>query len=220
MTLKTQITAIIFIFIFSKLHATDHPLVLLQTFGSTKDTGRIIAGNTERGVTLQLAEYINDALNESQDGIEALIINPAGKNKSSIIETFNKVNQLPRAVVFNLTASQSSSPKPCCCFFYRCYNPLTDQIKRPAAPLTPIPLEDVYLTSFNLSKNLAKNLTTNLVSQNHCNFDIKKSVGIPLSNVRGIRHPVVNIEIQIDQMSQITEIGTFLANSIKKMLTA
>lgn len=218
MLLKKTVKAIILIAIFSRLHATQHPLVLLQTFGSTKNTGRTIVTNTERGVTLQLAEHINDALNQSQEDIEALIVNPAGKNKNTTIETFNKINQLPHAIVVKLTACQSNNPKPCCSVFYRCYNPLTDQIKRPMPPLTPIPLEEVYLTNFNTSKTLAKSLTSHLLAQNNTNFDIKKLAGIPLSNARGIRHPVIHIEVQIDQMSQITELGNFLANSIKQII--
>ena len=196
------------------------PFVLLQTFGTTHQPGRIVAGNSERGVTLQLAEHISTLINEGPEGIEALIVNPAGKNKNSSVETFNKINHLRHAVIIKLTASHSTKPKPSCAIFYRCYNPLTDQIKRPMAPLTPIPLEDVYLTSFNASKILAKKLSSHLLTVAQQIVDVKSPAGIPLANVRGIRHPVIHIEVHIDQAAQIAQLGDFLATSIKHMIAS
>lgn len=200
-------------------NAPQLPFVLLQTFGTTHQTGRSVAGNTERGITLQLAEHITTALNEGPEGIEAFIVNPAGRTKNSLIETFNKINHLSNAVVIRLTASQCATPKPTCFIFYRCYNPLTDQIKRPMAPLTPIPLEDVYLERFNASKTLAKALATKALAEQQNVFDIKTPAGIPLAAVRGIRHPVIQIEIQIDQQAHITHIGDLLTHCIKQIIT-
>lgn len=211
---------IVFCLTISQCNALEHPFVLLQTFGTTHHPGRIVAGNSERGITLQLAEHISTVINEGPEGVEALIVNPAGKNQNNLVETFNKINQLRHAVVIKLTACQNTKQKPSCSIFFRCYNPLTDQIKRPMAPLTPIPLEDVYLTSFNASKTLAKNLTSHMLAASQNVFDVKNSAGIPLANVRGIRHPVIHIEAHIDQAAQITQLGDFLADSIKQMIAS
>ena len=211
---------VVFSLLCTQVYAAELPFVLIQTFGTTQHPGRSIAGNTERGITLQLAEHINTVINEGPEGIEALIINPAGHNKNSTVETFNKINHLRHAVVIKLTASQNTKAKPFCSIFYRCYNALTDQIKRPMAPLTPIPLEDVYLASFNASKILAKTLATNMLTTDQHSFDIKSPIGIPLANVRGIRHPVIQVEVQVDQIAQIIQLGDFLAHNIIKMIAS
>lgn len=203
------------------LHSTapSQHLLLLQTFGTTKQPGRTVAGDTtERSITLQLAEHISSTLNEGDEtAAEAFIINPAGQKKKDPLEVLNKINQVRKATVIQITASQSKEVKPSCHLFFRCYNPLTDQIKRPLAPLTPIPLEDVYLLNFGQSKALANTLATALRTQANNFLDVKDPVGIPLAGARGIRHPVIQIEVSLNKNSSIFQIGNAIAQSIKKL---
>jgi hypothetical protein len=199
-------------------HLTNAPLLLLQTFGSPDNPGRQVSGNTERGVTIQLAEAIYDALADDENATRVFIINPDAKSKRrNNLESINKINQAQQAVVIQLSASKTTLAKPSCSIFYRCYNPLTDQIKRPVAPLTPIPFEDVYLINFNQSKALAKNLASNLQEAKN-DLDINDPAGIPLTNIRGIRHQVVQIEISINKDSSFSQLGTIFADAIKKSL--
>lgn len=192
------------------------PLLLLQTFGTKQHTGRTVAGGTERGITIQLTEIINDVLANLEEPPQVFIINPVGDNKKKPLETLNKINQAKQAVVVQLTASQSLQAKPSCNIFYRCYNPLTDQIKRPYAPLTPIPLEDVYLLNFGQSKILAKSFNEYLKTTNDF-IDISEPIGIPLAGVRGIKHPMIQIEVNINKDTEITQLGTILAHALEKI---
>lgn len=202
------------------LHSTasSQHLLLLQTFGTTKQPGRTIAGDTtERSITLQLAEHISSTLNEDETAAEVFIINPVGQKKKDPLDVLNKINQVHKATVIQITASQSKEMKPSCNLFFRCYNPLTDQIKRPLAPLTPIPLEDVYLLNFGQSKALANTLATALRTQASDFLDIKDPAGIPLAGARGIRHPVIQIEILLNKNSSIVQIGNAISQSIKNL---
>ena len=192
------------------------PLLLLQTFGTTQHTGRAVAGGTERGITIQLAEAINDALAEHEDAPQTYIINPAG-NKKNPFETLNKINQARQAVVVQLSASQQEQPKPSCNIFFRSYNALTDQIKRPYAPLTAVPLEEVYLLNFGQSKILAKKLNEHMQGARDF-IDTQEPAGIPLAHARGIKHPMLQIEVNINKGTQITQLAAILAGALQKIV--
>jgi hypothetical protein len=214
--MNKQISSLI-ILILIYTSAQTNELLLLQTFGTKKHTGRTVAGGTERGITIQLSEIINDVLAELEKGPQTFIINPAGDKKRNPLEILNKINQAKQAIVLQLTATQSYQAKPSCDIFYRCYNPLTDQIKRPYAPLTAIPLENVYLLNFRQSKILATALYENLQASNDF-IDIRQPIGIPLAGVRGIKHPMIQIELNINKDTQITQLGTILAHSLQKIV--
>ncbi|MBM3887257.1 hypothetical protein FJ364_04985 [Candidatus Dependentiae bacterium] len=192
-------------------------LLLFQTFGSTHHTGRNVAGSTERGITIKLAEAIQDFLSEQEPALQTFIVNPAGNNKKNSLEMLNKINQAKKALVIQLTASHNHHAKPACNIFFRCYNPLTDQIKRPYAPLTPIPLEDVYLLYFNQSKKIAHAINTQLQSAQDF-IDTSQPIGIPLAHVRGIKHPLIQIEIKISQEANLTELSAVIARSLKQII--
>lgn len=197
----------------------NHPIILLQTFGTAKQPGRIVAGNaTERGITLQLAEHITAVMNQENDEIKLFTVNPAGNTKKDPLDVLNKINQINKAVVIQLTATNSKEAKPSCNLFFRCYNPLTDQMKRPVAPLAPVPLEDVYLLNFEQSKILSNKLTAALQSSANEFLKIAPTVGIPLANMRGIRHPVIQIEVSLNKNSQLEQIGNSIALGIKELL--
>jgi hypothetical protein len=200
------------------VQATEPPFLLLQIFGTEQRPGRTIAGNTERDFTWHLAQEIKAAVNEDSQNINVLIVSNASLDQKAQLETINKINQLDTAIVVQLTASQSNKPQPSCNLFFRSYNPLTDQIKRPFAPLTPIPFEDAYLLCFGQSKVLAQSLAvhTREVAQDF--LEIKDPVGVPLANLRGIKHPVIQIEIEVDQKSKRSQIGETLAQGLRKIL--
>lgn len=195
-------------------YLSEVPLILIQTFGSPKITGRQLWNNSERGVTIKLAEAIQDALSE-QDNKRVFILNESSNQNH--LDTINKINQAHQAVLIQLTASKTLKRKPECSIFYRCYNPLTDQIKRPLAPLTPIPYEDVYLINFNQSKILAKSLFNNLENSSDY-LDKTTPVGLPLAKIRGIRHPAIQIEVSITKETSLEELGSILCDSITKSL--
>lgn len=200
----------------NSMRASGTPLILLQAFGSQQSTGRKIADNTERGVTLQLAEYLKNYLEDN--GIPSLIINPAGKAQRDTIDLLSKINQLKSAVAIQLSASSRPQPKAECSVFYRCYNPLTDQIKRPQVALSLIPLEEVYLGAFHQSKTLAKGLVKNLQHDAQALLTVQEAHGIPLTPVKGIRHPSIQIEIGVNKESPFPVIGEQLAQAIIKLV--
>ncbi len=206
---------------FTTLHCTESemPVLLLQTFGTNKHPGRTVAGDsTERSISLQLAEQISTQLTQNDTPVEVFIVNPAGQKKKDPLAVLNNINQINKAIVIQLTASSSKEVKPSCHLFFRCYNPLTDQIKRPLAPLTPVPLEDVYLLNFGQSKVLANTFATELRTHAEQFLDTKDPVGIPLANLRGIRHPVIQIEVALNKNSQLVQIGNSIALGLKKLL--
>lgn len=195
------------------------PILLLQTFGSPQQAGRNIGGQSERNITQQLADEISTQLQE-ETTLETFIINPPVRAKKDPLEILGKINSMPKATVIQLSVSQTTTPKPVCNVFYRCYNPLTDQIKRPSAGITAIPLEEVYLLSFNQSKALAASLTTYLQQENHEAYEIRPAAGIPLANARGIRHPLIHIEIEVDKTTPLLSLSTSLAKSLKLLLSS
>jgi hypothetical protein len=192
------------------------PVVLLRAFDDALGTGRSVAGKSEREVTLQLAQAVAQLFDEDNDAPVTYLVNPAGVKKNNL-ETLQKINQIGSAVAIQFTASSATVPKPKCSLFYRCYNPLTDQIKRPYTPLTPLPFEEVYLPSFGQSKVFAS-LLHEYFQDHHNVVDVARPAGLPLAGVRGVRHPLVQIEITVNSLSQINELAGIIAPLIQKLV--
>lgn len=196
--------------------APNSPVILLQTFGTKKSPGRSLSNTTERALTIKLAEKIQEEL-MANFNIKSFIINPSTHTKNQFA-SFNSINRIKNAVVIQFSITETTKHKPTCRLFYRCYNKLTDEIKRPSTQFETIPVEDIYLINFKQSKSYAKKIHTDLTKTNTELFETPSPLGIPLANINGVKHPVIWIEIESNDEKYL-QVATPLASAIAKNIT-
>jgi N-acetylmuramoyl-L-alanine amidase len=208
-----------FVFFLLFFHATmlSTPFsVMLNPAGDAQHTGRILDDNFERGITLQCAEQLKQALEQELPHVRIILTRFPGETLLPL-QNANFSNRLQADVYISLHFYKEEAPKPHVYIYTFSYG--NDFVHKPN-PFSFIPYDSVYRLHTNTTNNLAKSLYKNLNSNHHTTlFTAHAPTALPHAALIGITAPAICLEAGLKNKDDWTVYIKPFAQAIAASLT-
>ncbi len=216
------VRSFLFLLIFcnASLSAYDKKFTLmLNPAGDASSAGRSIAGTSERGITLQCAEYLKQALEYQYPNLRVILTRTPGET-IELLQNASFANRLKVDLYISLHFFGQKTGAQTINFYYFCQNPLTDVWQKQSHELSFIPYQKAHIANLGVTKKIATDMTNFLTKQYSKNFIISQPLGIPFAPLIGIQSPAFAIEMSLNNPEEWKSYTAALVETIGASLSA
>jgi hypothetical protein len=171
--------------------------VMLDPAGDAQHAGRKIHDYFERGLTLQCAEHLKEALEKSAPHLRIILTRFPGETLQPR-QNASFANRLEVDLYISIHFFEKKESNPHAFLFYFCTDPITDFWKNPSTELTFIPFHQGHKQAIEQSVEQATTLYNFLHTNYKDYFSCNKPLGIPFKPLCGITAPAIGIECSLN----------------------
>jgi N-acetylmuramoyl-L-alanine amidase len=205
-------TIFITLFILFSLNYLNAKTIMIHPAGGMHNPGRRLVEGYERGVTLSLAEFVQQGLNELSSK-EVLLTRKAGE-ELPFLHYVSRANRLCVNTFISLHVYRHDSPKPTITFYHLLYHPLIDRAPIQRDPFEMVPLYEAHFGSSHVSEMFCKLLHHKLLEEPYAKQITSQGViGLPLRHLIGLTSPAFACEIGLKHDSQWQTIAPILVEA-------
>lgn len=198
--------------------SAEHPLtILLDPAGDARSPGRVIEDTFERGITLQFAQALKEALEKELPGSRIILTRFPGET----IEPLQNAafsNRLHADLYCGFSFYQHPKPASQVYTYFYLRQPTTDFWRKKADELTFVPYTEAYLGVLPHTAPLVTKYTK-AVEQQAQSAQVYPAVGLPCKPLIGIASVALYTEIGIHEKDDWKHLVEPIKNSILGLIS-
>lgn len=183
--------------------ATNHRaektlIIMLDPAGDAQNTGRTIDDSFERGLTLQYAQALKQALEAYYHDIKIVVTRELGETIEPLQQA-SVANRIGTGLFVHVSIYQQPAAVPTLNFYHFLSHPTTDFWKRAQSSLSFEPYHEAHRQHAILTQQLANTLYTILHNTKPLPAILVSPLGLPYKPLLGITAPALAIEIGVNK---------------------
>lgn len=190
--------------------------IMLDPAGDAKHTGRTINNTFERGITLQYAEQLKHALENSDHNIKVYLTRFPGEMIHPL-QNANYANRLNVDLYININFYQETSTVPKLFLYQFSYH---DDFVTPSNKLALLPYDQAHLLHNTTTQKWSELIKEILIKDTQKKFTVHGTYKLPFKPLMGVISPAIGIEIGLktpqDWQPYVTPITHAISTIIEK----
>ncbi len=192
--------------------------IMFDPAGDALAPGRIIAGTFERGLTLQCAEQLKEALEIKLNNARVILTRLPGQALEPL-QSATFANKLRADLYLSVNFYQEESSDLQLSLSYCSYDPTSDSWYKPDSSLSLTAYNQAYKSLFKANRSLADMLTKALKSSGiSLPVTIRAPYGIPCKPLVGISIPALALECGLKNKDDWKALVPYVAEAISACL--
>lgn len=196
-------------------------IIMIDQGCDVRKPGRRVVESYERGIAMQVAESLKQAILKRYDVSVVLSRRPG--EVLHALQAASFANRLGVALNLSLHIFRQESAKPTVFLYYLIFNPLVDLAHRSrdsSASLAFVPLYQAHFAAINATIAIAESMQRILCDMHRRILDCRGPFGVPFKPLVGMVAPAIGIEIGLSNENSWNSLIEPLAASLQVALVA